>query len=207
MNKLGSNKDLSVSDMSAIKDIVVNNKSEIPLKNGTVPVSLDMKNAMQPGGIGPTVSGVNEFTGYNMGPMTTDLAAIKDIAAKLGAYDASTKLITDPTTWKQILSSGIATNYNLGMAEIGTKMIPGIGSEIGDRIKELKELNVDNTDTASLIKQVTDEFRSAMLEAVRNMSGGNNVQGGEQLMLLTELVREQRNANDISSRILQVSSN
>lgn len=179
----------------------------IPLKQGAVPVSLDLKNAMQPGGVGPTFGGMNEFTGYNQGPMSTDLEAIKDIAAKLGAYDASTKLITDPTTWKEILSSGIATNFNVGLAEIGTKMIPGIGSEIGDRIKELKELNTDNTDTASLIKQVTGEFKSAMLDAVRNMGSGNNAQGGEQLMLLTEMVREQRNANDINTRILQVSSN
>jgi hypothetical protein len=177
----------------------------IPLKQGAVPVSLDMKNAMSPGGIGPTFAGMNEYTGYNQGPLTTDLDAIKDIAAKLGAYDASTKLITDPTTWKQILSSGIATNYNMGLAEIGTKMIPGIGADIGERIKELKDTG--SGDTASALKQVTDELRTAMLEMVKNMGGGNNAQSGEQLMLLTELVREQRNANDINTRILQVSSN
>jgi hypothetical protein len=177
----------------------------IPLKQGAVPVSLDMKNAMSPGGIGPTFAGMNEYTGYNQGPLTTDLDAIKDIAAKLGAYDASTKLITDPTTWKQILSSGIATNYDMGLAEIGTKMIPGIGADIGERIKELKDTG--SGDTASALKQVTDELRTAMLEMVKNMGGGNNAQSGEQLMLLTELVREQRNANDINARILQVSSN
>jgi Sec-independent protein translocase protein TatA len=177
----------------------------IPLKQGAVPVSLDMKNAMSPGGIGPTFAGMNEYTGYNQGPLTTDLDAIKDIAAKLGAYDASTKLITDPTTWKQILSSGIATNYDMGLAEIGTKMIPGIGADIGERIKELKDTG--SGDTASALKQVTDELRTAMLEMVKNMGGGNNAQSGEQLMLLTELVREQRNANDINTRILQVSSN
>jgi hypothetical protein len=179
----------------------------IPLKSGAVPVSLDMKNAMQPGGIGPTAFGVNEFTGYNMGPMSTDLAAIKDIAAKLGAYDASTKMITDPNLWKQILGSGIAMNYNLGIAEIGTKMIPGIGAEIGERIQELK--STGGVDTESAIKQVAGEFKTAMLEAVQQMSAGagGNAAAGEQLALLSTLVREQQNSNDLQKKMLQAATN
>jgi hypothetical protein len=176
----------------------------IPLKNGNVPVSLDMKNAMQPGGIGPTAFGMNEYTGYNQGPMTTDLAAIKSIAAKLGAYDAATKMITDPTTWKQILSSGIATNYNLGMAEIGTKMLPGIGAEIGERIQELK--STGGADTAAAIKQVAGEFKTAMLEAVRNMGGGDPAVAAGQLSALTQLVQEQRNSNDLQKKMLQAAA-
>jgi len=179
----------------------------IPLKNGAVPVSLDMKNAMQPGGIGPTAFGVNEFTGYNMGPLSTDLAAIKDIAAKLGAYDASTKMITDPTMWKQILGSGIAMNYDIGIAEIGTKMIPGIGAEIGERIQELK--NTGSVDTETAIKQVASEFKTAMVDAVQRMSAGagGNAAAGEQLALLSQLVREQQNSNDIQKKMLQVANN
>jgi len=176
----------------------------IPLKNGNVPVSLDMKNAMQPGGIGPTAFGMNEYTGYNQGPMTTDLAAIKSIAAKLGAYDAATKMITDPTTWKQILSSGIATNYNLGMVEIGTKMLPGIGAEIGERIQELK--STGGADTAAAIKQVAGEFKTAMLEAVRNMGGGDPAVAAGQLSALTQLVQEQRNSNDLQKKMLQAAA-
>lgn len=185
----------------------------IPLKNGAVPVdldlkdkkqpapvSLDMKNAMQPGGVGPTFAGMNEYTGYNQGPMTTDLAAIKSIAAKLDAYDAATKMITDPTTWKQILSSGIATNYNLGMAEIGTKLLPGIGADIGDRIQELK--STGGADTAAAIKQATSEFKTAMLEAVRNMGSGDPAVAAGQLSALTQLVQEQRNSNDIQKKML-----
>jgi hypothetical protein len=177
----------------------------IPLKNGAVPVSLDMKNAMQPGGVGPTFAGMNEYTGYNQGPMTTDLAAIQSIAAKLGAYDAATKMITDPATWKQILSSGIATNYNLGMAEIGTKLLPGIGADIGDRIQELK--STGGADTAAAIKQVTAEFKTAMLEAVRNMGGGDPAVAAGQLSALTQLVQEQRNSNDIQKKLLMAAAN
>jgi hypothetical protein len=178
----------------------------VPLPNGkTIPVSLDMKNVMQPGGIGPTFAGMNEYTGYNMGHMSTDLAAIKDIAAKLGAYDASTKMITDPNLWKQILSSGIAMNYDLGVAEIGTKMIPGIGAEIGERIQELK--STGGTDTATAIKQVAQEFRTAMIDVVQNMGNGNNTLAGEQLAMLSQLVREQQNSNDLQKKMLQVAAN
>jgi hypothetical protein len=176
----------------------------IPLKNGAVPVSLDMKNIMQPEGIGPTFSGFNEYTGYNKGPMTTDLAAIKSIAAKLGAYDAATKMITDPTTWKQILSSGIATNYNLGMAEIGTKMLPGIGADIGERIQELK--STGGADTAAAIKQVAGEFKTAMLEAVQKMGGGDTAVAADQLSALTQLVQEQRNSNSIQEKLLRAAA-
>jgi hypothetical protein len=190
----------------------------IPLKNGAVPVdleltnkkqpspvSLDMRNAMGPQGIGPTFGGMNEYTGYNQGPMTTDLAALKDIAAKLGAYDAATKMITDPTTWKQILSSGIATNYNLGMAEIGTKLLPGIGADIGERIQELK--STGGADTAAALKQVTGEFKTAMLEMVQKMGGSDPAVAAGQLSALTQLVQEQRNSNDIQKKMLQAAAN
>jgi hypothetical protein len=189
----------------------------IPLKNGAVPVdleltnkkqpspvSLDMRNAMGPQGIGPTFGGMNEYTGYNQGPMTTDLAALKDIAAKLGAYDAATKMITDPTTWKQILSSGIATNYNLGMAEIGTKLLPGIGADIGERIQELK--STGGADTAAAIKQVTGEFKTAMLEMVQKMGGSDPAVAAGQLSALTQLVQEQRNSNDLQKKMLQAAA-
>lgn len=177
----------------------------IPLKNGSVPVSLDMRKAMGPGGIGPTFGGFNKYTGYNMGPMSTDLAAIKDIAAKLGAYDAATKMITDPTTWKQILNSGIAMNYNLGMAEIGTKMIPGIGAEIGERIQELKSTGAVDSETA--IKRVAQEFKTAMADAVKNMSAaGGGEATGQQLALLSQLVREQQNSNDLQKKMLQAAA-
>ena len=178
----------------------------IPLKNGAVPVSLDMRNAMTPQGIGPTFAGMNEYTGYNMGPMSTDLSAVKDIAAKLGAYDAATKMITDPNMWKQILGSGIAMNYDLGMTEIGTKMIPGIGAEIGERIQELK--STGTVDTASAIEQVTKEFKTAMLDAVKQMSAiKGDPAAGEQLALLSALVQEQKASNSIQEKLLRAAAN
>jgi hypothetical protein len=47
-------------------------------------VSISLKDAT----FGANMFGTgNEFTGPQMGPLTTDMAALKDIAAKLGAYD------------------------------------------------------------------------------------------------------------------------
>jgi len=176
----------------------------IPLKNGSVPVSLDMKKGLGSNGIGPTFGGYNEYTGLNSGNMSTDLDAVKSIAAKLGAYDATTKMITDPGVWKQILGSGIAMNYDLGLAEIGTKLLPGIGAEIGERIQELKQTN--NTETTTAIAQVAKEFKAAMADAIKNMSGDSAL-AGAQLSALTQLVREQQNSNDLQRKLLTATAN
>ena len=176
----------------------------IPLKNGSVPVSLDMKKGLGSNGIGPTFGGYNEYTGLNSGNMSTDLDAVKSIAAKLGAYDATTKMITDPGVWKQVLGSGIAMNYDLGLAEIGTKLLPGIGAEIGERIQELKQTN--NTETTTAIAQVAKEFKAAMADAIKNMSGDSAL-AGAQLSALTQLVREQQNSNDLQRKLLTATAN
>jgi hypothetical protein len=199
----------------------------IPLKNGEVPVNIDNKDAdqlqkevrnltanvirltqkdvMAPGGIGPTFAGYNEFTGFNQGPMTTDLNAVKDIAASLGGFDKATETITNPETWKKILNSGIAMNYDLGITEIGTKLVPGIGAEIGERLKEIQAAN--KSDLGESLKQVLAEFRSAMSEGIKGMSGGDDTVAIQQLELMTMLVREQQAGNDLSKKMLQASRN
>ena len=160
---------------------------------------------MAPGGIGPTFAGYNEWTGYNQGPMTTDLNAVKDIAASLGVFDKATETITNPETWKKILNTGIAMNYDLGITEIGTKLVPGIGVEIGERLKELQATNKSDLDES--LKQVLAEFRSAMTESIKSMSGGDDTVAVQQLELMTMLVREQQAGNDLSKKMLQASRN
>ena len=177
----------------------------IPLKNGAVPVSLDMKNALGSQGIGPTFGDYNQYTGLNSGPLSTDLDAVKSIAAKLGVYDSATKMITDPSVWKQILGSGIAMNYDMGVAEIGTKLLPGIGAEIGERIQELKQAN--DISTTDAIAQVAKEFKAAMADAIKNASGGDSALAGAQLSALTQLVQEQQNSNDLQRKLLTATAN
>jgi hypothetical protein len=157
---------------------------------------------------GPTVGGFNEFTGYNMGPMSTDLQALEQIAGKLGAYDQQTKTITDPKTWKEILSSGMLMNYDVGTAEIGTKALgPNIGNDIGERIKEV--MATSNTDTSTAIAKVKEEFQAAMAELTKQIS--NNTPDPEiqveMLAALQTIAKTTGQSADTSSKILQASRN
>ena len=172
----------------------------IPLKNGALPVSISLKDALHT----PTFGGVNEYAGYNMGPMSTDLDAVKKLAEAVGAFDKTSQIITDTATWKQILSSGLATNYKLVNAEIGTKMLPGLDQDMADRLKEIKEQG--NTTTEAALKQVGEELKqglSSMAEqfAVTMTARALSVDSSE-IALLQELVSATKNGNDINTKIL-----
>lgn len=187
---------LSTTDLqaaSAIKDL-------------PAAIRLTQRDVMAPGGVGPTMGGYNQYTGYNMGGMTTDLAAVKQIAASLGAFDQATETITDPKTWQQILNTGIATNMQMGMAEFGTKMLPGIGAEIGERIKEIVETSGNQADVSQALRTVTDEFR-ALMQGMVNMGRDDPGRIMELQALLAEMVKEQRTNNDITRKMLQVARN
>ena len=172
----------------------------IPLKNGALPVSISLKDALST----PTFAGTNEYAGYNMGPMSTDLDAVKKLAEAVGAFDKTSQIITDTATWKQILSSGLATNYKLVNAEIGTKGLPGIDQDMADRLKEIKEQG--NTTTEAALKQVGEELKqglSSMAEqfAVTMTARALSVDSSE-IALLQELVSATKNGNDINTKIL-----
>jgi hypothetical protein len=178
----------------------------IPLKNGTVPVSLDLTNSRMFRNMQTQKNlNLNETVGKT--PKNQDLDSLKTIAVKLGANDEATKKITNPDTWKDILNSGVSMNYNMGIAEITSKMVPSLGKEIGERIQELKTAN--NSDSDATVARMATEFKTAMLEVVKNINTGNNNSAsiGEQLSLLSQLVREQQNSNDIQKKLLQAASN
>lgn len=121
----------------------------IPLKDGAVPVSLSLKDALSK----PSMMGQSEYSGYNMGPMSTDINAVRDIATSMGAFDKASQTITNPETWKQIINSGVAMNYDMGMAKLGTSLVPGIGIEIGNAVKDLQEQK--HLDTQTAINEIT----------------------------------------------------
>jgi hypothetical protein len=177
----------------------------IPLKDGAVPVSISLKDAISSS---PTFGGANEYAGFNMGPVTTDLDAVKKLAEAVGAFDKTSQIITDTATWKQILSSGLATNYNLVNAEIGTKGLPGMDQIMADRLKEIKEQG--NTTTEEALKNVAEELKevlSSMAEkyATAMTSQALSVDPSEIAPLLQELVSATKNGNDINTKILQTS--
>lgn len=174
----------------------------IPLVNGAIPLSISLKDAIS----SPTFAGMNEYAGYNQGPMSTDLSAVKSIAEAVGAFDKVSQTITDPKMWKDILSSGLATNYQLGAATLGTQGIPGLGNDIAERLKEIKEQT--NTDSESALKLVADEFKSAMASMSQQLAqmAGNQNEGGMNGLasLMQELVTATKNGVDVQEKILRV---
>jgi len=172
----------------------------IPLENGAIPIKIKLSDALST----PTLAGMNEYAGYNQGPMSTDLSAVKSIAEAVGAFDKVSQTITDPKMWKDILSSGLATNYQLGAATLGTQGIPGLGNDIAERLKEIKEQT--NTDSESALKLVADEFKSAMASMSQQLAqmAGNQNEGGMSGLasLMQELVTATKNGVDVQEKIL-----
>lgn len=180
----------------------------IPLKNGKLPVHID--SAMSFGGH-------NELKGYNAGAMTTDLAALEKIAGKLGAYDSSTKMITDPKLWKEILQSGMLMNYDMGMAQVGTKDLSSrVGSEnvadaIAGRIKELIDTKKDSSEA---IAQTRTEFADMMKTFYEDFFAKMNAQqqtenplDAEMLATLKEISRTNAAAAGASEKMLRYTQN
>ena len=184
---------------------------EIPLNiSKPIPIKLDLKDVMAEGGIGPTVGGMNEYTGYNMGHMSTDLSAVKEIAASMGAFDKASQTITDPATWKEIINSGIAMNYDLGMAKIGTQMGDGIGQEMAQRLNDIvaengvnqkEAFDIMRTEFVEAMKTITTEMFQKMAKETATPESDALIAG------IDALIAKQSEANDISKKILQVSAN
>ena len=149
----------------------------------------------------------NEFTGPQMGGLTTDMAALKDIAAKLGAYDAQNEIITNPNTWKEIIKSGMLQNYDVGMANIGSRMIgDDAGNILGERVKEVMEMNKVDVNTA--LTQTAKEFKDAMLQIVTQMQQQKDPELQAQMVEhLAAISRSGASTATASERLAQVASN
>ena len=187
----------------------------VPLPDGrTIPVNIKssgMESAVErlndavklfSNAMGPTFAGYNKYTGYNAGPLTTDLKTLSTIAERLGAFDSATQTITDTKTWDKILQSGIATNYNVAGIDIGSKMLPEIKNLLAQEIGDLVGQGA-SVDTA--VQKVGAEFKAVMKDWIDQQQSlsGNDVL----VQQLVELANLARQSNNTQSRILQVSSN
>jgi hypothetical protein len=180
----------------------------IPLKNGAVPVHLDSA---------VSFGGQNELRGYNQGSITTDLAVLEKIAGKLGAYDASTKMITDPKLWKEILQSGMLTNYQLGDTTAGSKGLSQIaGSEaVADALAgRIKELIDTKKDSGEAIAQTRTEFGDMMktfyedfFAKMQTQMAKENPLDSEMLAVLKDISRTNAAAAGSSEKMLRYSQN
>jgi hypothetical protein len=167
-------------------------------------VSISLKDAT----FGANMFGTgNEFTGPQMGGLTTDMAALKDIAAKLGAYDAQNEIITNPNTWKDIIKSGMLQNYDVGVANIGSRMIgDDVGNILGERVKEVMESNKVDVNTA--LTQTAKEFKDAMLQIVTQMQQQKDPELQAQMVEhLAAISRSGASTATASERLAQVASN
>jgi predicted chitinase len=163
--------------------------------------------------MGPTFAGMNEYTGYNAGPMSTDLKAVQGMASKIGAYDEKTQTITDTEAWKKILHSGMATNYDMGPAKVGTEQFgPDAGNILGDRLKEI--MDMDKTSLTDAIKQLQEEFKTVVQQLGKDLAqnaaapiveGADDSVMAEVAKSMTELVNKMSESNDIQGKILQYS--
>lgn len=162
---------------------------------------------MAPGGVGPSVGGYNAWRGINVGAMTTDLNAIKDIAGQLGAFDKATQTITNPETWQKILQSGIGTNMNVGGIDLGTRLGGSdIGIEIGDRVSEI--MATKDTDLKTAIQEVTKEFNSAMAQVFETIKGQMDPQIQAQILqTLVSINQNQTRVADSNQRIADAAAN
>jgi len=157
-------------------------------------------------GTGPTFAGYNAYKGYNMGPVSTDLNALKDIAGQLGAFDKATQTITNPETWKKILRTDMLTNYDMGHLTVGSKMAgPEVGIEIGERIREVMATQGSDLDTA--LKQVTQEFRDAMSNVMEMVQRTPPEKSEEMIELLRRIASGTSRNADASQRLAQVATN
>jgi len=188
------------------------NEAVIPLKNGKVPVHIDSTNSQRLAG------GHSELQGYNAGPMTTDLAMLEKVAGKLGAYDKSTQMITDPKLWKDILQSGMMMNYDMGGAQVGTKDLSSrIGAEtvadaLAGRLKEL--IDTKKEDNSEAIAQTRTEFADMMktfyedfFAKMQAQMAQENPLDSEILATLREISKSNANVADTSEKMLRVAQN
>ena len=183
----------------------------IPLKDGKLPVHINSKDIDSLGG------GYNELKGYTMGAISTDLVILEKIAGKLGAYDKSTEMITDPKLWKEIVQSGMLMNYDLGATKIGTRgMSEMVGSDtvadaLAGRIKELIDTKKDSseaiaqtrTEFADMMKTFYEDFFAKMSAQQQ----AENPLDAEMLATLKEISRTNAAAAGASEKMLRYTQN
>jgi hypothetical protein len=161
--------------------------------------------------------GLKSFSGYNQGPISTDLNIVAELAKRLGAYDEQNKIITDPDTWKQLLSYGFDFNAGVQRTNIlGTFGTPqsdiaptidvadfqeklnAIAEEI--KIKRAAGERFETPEDAAK-KMYGEEGFKAMMESMKELVAYMK----DQNTATQNLVKEAQRGNRTSREILQAS--
>lgn len=134
-------------------------EAHVPLKGGAIPVTISFKDVLN----------------------SMDLKFGNAIAKKLGDYGKQTDIITDPQAWKDIIKSGMLMNYDVGAANIGSRIIgDDVGNVLGDRVKEVMENN--RVDVNAALAQTAKEFRDVMMKIVTEMQQQKDPEMQAQMM-------------------------
>ena len=169
----------------------------IPLKNGSVPVSLSMNDIASAGMFGKN-------RGDAAGQMRGELAALKNMALSIAGSSQPNKPAPDVKTWQEAVKSSLSNNYENGLAEITSKMLPDIGNDIGEKIKEISK-NSEST-TASAIGQMTKDLRQSITDAIKNVIPQDSGFSAKQLELMSSMIQEQKNSNSIQEKLLRAAA-
>lgn len=163
----------------------------IPLKDGAVPVKLDQQTLFN------AFDEANKSNPILNQLLSRSLPGLDKMQTLAGASET---LGSDQTLAGKVLD--IATMLNPTVRVVAL---------LADSFKAITDL--PKADEAVAQKPATENSEVMMLgeefkSAIKDLSNNNTTQADPQMMsLLEELVREQRTANDINTRILQVSAN
>ena len=98
-------------------------------------------------------------------------------------------------------------NYDMGMAKLGSSLVPGIGIEIGNAVKDLQEQK--HLDTQTAINEITKQWAEALPGLMQaSLANNSNTQtqfsGTQELAgLLQQLIDTTKSSNDIQTKILR----
>lgn len=165
-------------------------------------------------GIGPTGMKVAKpGTSLHEHGQAVDIQNYNDPAAvaAMNKQGLSQKVAGDPVHF-QFRDGGIASGPDTGFAATlhGTEAIIPLKSgaiPIRFEMPTVPDMpaEVEAESSSAAIADMITEFRNAIKDMPKNQQGETNM--GELTNMIAELIREQRNANDISTKILQVSAN
>lgn len=163
----------------------------IPLKDGAVPVKLDQQTLFN------AFNDANKSNPILSELMSRSLPGLDKMQKFAGAADTA---VAEQSLASKVLD--IASMLNPTVRVVA--LLADSFKAITDLPKVEDTVAQKQTTESSEVMMLGEEFKAA----IKDLSNNNNTTTDPEMMsLLQELVREQRNANDISARILQVSAN
>jgi hypothetical protein len=143
--------------------------------------------------------------GIANGPTSGYLAELHGTEAVIPLKNGSVPVSLSMADSANMASNLGGNNQNLGLAEIINKMLPDIGNDIGEKIKEINK-NSEST-TASAIEQITKDLKQSLTDAIKNIVPQDSGASAKQLELMAAMIREQQNSNSIQEKLLRAAAN